>query len=458
MVGNQSGMHSSGSDPEDSRLEQALSMSVGQSVLPRERSATELVTNGLDDVPNKARGVEKSMYLHGGAAAHPLGSLPYADATDLSNLTGCTGGTRVSLFLPIGREGSRHAKPRIRTKNLLRQVGHVLRADGVRPSDVDRLLAAADAAIHGARSRPVNARGLAVFIGPERARIFVTVHRVPELAVVGDRFTVTPLLPLFAPDGVFFVLALNHAEIRLFKGSRHGMEEMGLDGYALAAWQTLPTPRSAPLQAFLADRGGAGPRTVYHGVGGGSGDGRKSMLLRHFRGVDRALRDVLRNQDGPLALAAVQSMQALYRQVNTYPNLLESGIDGSPRDLSIDQLHGRAWSLAEPALRRQADTALASFHELRGTGRTVEALDEVAKAAQRRQLQSLLISLDSFDWSAAHTKSAVVRLADAPPPTVQLEQAVVATIRHSGDVFAVAGSALPDGVAAAGILRYWTAR
>lgn len=395
------------------------------------------------------------MYLDAGTEVHPLGSLVYPDTTVLSDLASCAGGARVSLFVPIGRrDGSRHTRTRIRATNLLRQVGNVLHADEVRSSEIGRLLTAADAAIHRAQSRLANARGLAVFAGPERVQLFAIAHRVPELAVVGDRFTLAPLLPVFATHDVFFVLTLNHDQIRLFKGSQHRLEEVNLDGYALSAWQTPPTQRTARVHAYLADRGGSGTRTVYHGVGGGEGVGREVMLRRHFRGVDRALRPVLRNQDGPLVLAAVRSMQSLYRQVNTYPTLLDSGIDGSPGDLSIEQLHARARSLAEPVLRRPADAAIARFYELPGTGRTVEAPAKLAKAAERRQLRSLLLSPDALDWSAAHTKSAVVRLTEAPRRLEQLEQAVIATVRHSGDLFVVASSALPDGVAAAGILRY----
>jgi hypothetical protein len=108
--------------------------------------------------------------------------------------------------------------------------------------------------------------GLALFLGPSGLRRFRVPLRLPELVTVGNGFVVRPLLPLLAPDGHFYVMALSQDEIRLFEGTRFGLDELALDGLPMAVWLTMPRPQPQ-VHAFLADRGGTGRRTVFHGSG-----------------------------------------------------------------------------------------------------------------------------------------------------------------------------------------------
>ena len=180
---------------------------------------------------------------------------------------------------------------------------------------------------------------------------------------------VRPLLPLLIGGGHFYVMALSQDEIRLFHGTRFGLDQVQLDGLPLAVWLTMPR-RQPQVHAFLADRGGAGARAVIHGSGA---DDAKPLVLQHFRRVDQALRELLGGDNAPLVLAGVRHLQASYRQANTHPRLLATGVDGSPRDLSPNQLHHRAWPLVEPVLRGHEAAAATEHRALRGTGRSYPA-------------------------------------------------------------------------------------
>src|SRR3712207_1024866 len=160
----------------------------------------------------------------------------------------------------------------------------------------------------------------------------------------------------------------------------------------------MPRPRAPQVHAFLADRGGGGTRAVFHGVGRDS-DERKTRALQHFRGIDRALRQVFEGGDqAPLVLAGVRYLQALYRAVNTYPHLLEHGIDGNPELMDREELHRRARALAEPQMRRGASDAIKRYHDLRGTGRTVSDPEEVLRAAAEGQVETLLVNESACTW------------------------------------------------------------
>lgn len=373
---------------------------------------------------------------------------------ELMRLTADWGGARMSVFLPLRWGRPHHSKTRIRAKNLLRRAARELRVGGIRAAEADQLVASAQRVIDEALAFRSSAAGLALFVGPDGVRHFQVPGRLPELAVLGERFVIGPLLAQHATDGTFFVLTLNQEDIRLFEGTGHHMEEVDLDGHALAAWSTLPQPRPAQVHSFVADRGGVGGRAVFHGVGGGSSNDRKRSLARHFRGVDQALSEVLRDTRAPLVVAAVRNLQALYGEASSYPHLLTEGIDGSPRDLSVEQLHRRAWPIVEPALRREEDVAVDSYRQVRGTARAATDPEEVLAAATHGQVQTLLLHADAGAWRAATDDPSVLRLTDSVHPLEQLERAALETKRNGGAVFVLPAGRMPTNGPAGAVLRF----
>jgi hypothetical protein len=171
-------------------------------------------------------------------------------------------------------------------------------------------------------------------------------------------------------------------------------------------WLTMPR-RQPQVHAFLADRGEAGGRTVFHG----SDDAEPKLpVLRHFQRVDQTLRDVLGIGRTPLVLAGVRSMQALYHKANTYPELLAAGLDGSPRDISTEELHRRAWPLVEPVLRCHEAAAARAHRVLQGTGRTCSELADVLTAAQQGRVETLFLSTDAPEWHSGVDAGPRIRL------------------------------------------------
>ncbi|MFC7279068.1 hypothetical protein ACFQS1_34315 [Paractinoplanes rhizophilus] len=347
------------------------------------------------------------------------------------------------MFLPTPRAEApdRHDT---RVNSLLRQAEQALRADGLPAAEAQQVLAPARRLLERPRRPAQPGDGLALFGDQGGVREFRVPLRLPETVAVGDRFLVRPLLPLLGAAGPYYVLALNQDEIRLLEGSRHSLREMPLDGLPLAVWLTMPR-RRAQVHAFVADRGGAGGHAVYHGIE----DDHTPLVRQHFQRVDRALRDVLPADDVPLVLAGVRSTQALYRQVNTHPGLIGEGVDGNPRDLSLDQLHRAAWPLAEPVLRAGETTAAAIYRELHGTGRTSADDTAVRAAAEQGRIETLFVRTDP----PASTPT-VIRLNDHAGMVDHRDAAAVATLRHGGVVYAVSRDRMPDTAPMAAILRY----
>jgi hypothetical protein len=372
------------------------------------------------------------------------------NAHDLLRLADQRGGTRISIFLPTHRSGPQTERNRIRLKNQLKHAHHALRTDGMPTGQIDALLEPGHRLLEmvGLWDQPSD--GLAVFLGPDGLHHLRVPLRLPELVTVGDRFVVRPLLPLLSTGGHFYVLALSQDEIRLFHGTRAGLDQVQLDGLPLAVWLTMPR-RRPQVHAFLADRGGTGARAVVHG---GADYDAKPLILQHFRRVDQALRELLAGDHAPVILAGVRYLQAIYHQANTHPQLVPAGIDGSPRDTSPDQLHRRAWALVEPLLRGHESAAATGYRALQGTGRTSDTPEEVLAAARQGRVETLFLRTDTPTWRTHTDGEPLVLRTDTPTPSDQLDLAAVATLRHTGTVYAVPAARMPDANPVAATLRY----
>jgi hypothetical protein len=372
------------------------------------------------------------------------------NAHDLLRLADQRGGTRISIFLPTHRSGPQTERNRIRLKNQLRRVHHALRADGMPSGQIEAMLEPGHRILDlvGLWDQPSD--GLAVFLGPDGLHHLRVPLRLPELVTVGDRFVVRPLLPLLSAGGHFYVLALSQDEIRLFHGTRAGLDQVQLDGLPLAVWLTMPR-RRPQVHAFLADRGGTGARAVFHG---GDGYDAKPLILQHFRRVDQTLRELLAGDQAPVVLAGVRYLQAIYHHANTHPHLVAAGIDGSPRDATPDQLHRRAWALVEPLLCGHESAAAAGYRALQGTGRTSNTPEEVFAAALQGRVETRFLRTDTPEWRTRADGEPLVLRTDTPTPSDQLELAAVATLRHAGTVYAVPAARMPDANPVAATLRY----
>jgi hypothetical protein len=173
--------------------------------------------------------------------------------------------------------------------------------------------------------------GLALYSRPGWWRALRVPLDLPELAVVADRFHIGPLLPLLSGDGHFFVLALSQNQIRLLEGTRDRLEEVHLPGVPLGVRDALQGHEAhKQLQLYVADRGGMAARGMFHGHGS-AGDLQKEQARRYFRQVNRALREVLAGEPAPMVLAAVEHLAPLWRQVNTYPHLVDQSLPAAPR-------------------------------------------------------------------------------------------------------------------------------
>lgn len=367
----------------------------------------------------------------------------------------------VSLFLPLHRAGSGNrpagTEEVVQWKNLLRDVEERLRAASLPAREIDARLDPARALLEDVEFWRQRADGLAAFAAPGAFRTFHVPLHLAEMAVVGPRFHVAPLLPLVAGEDRFYILALSQNDVRLIDAHGETAQEVTLAGVPASLEEALQydEPQQS-LQFHSAGSHAAGRRpAMFHGQGGGA-DERAKDVQRFVHAVDRGLVKLLRGDGVPLVLAAVESLAAAYRHESAYPHLLPPVVAGNPEGLSPRALQERALPLVRPHLRQARDAASARFLELRGTAKATSDLIAVLGAAMDGRVDALFVPAGVQRWGRFDGVSRDAELGDTPRDGDEdlLNAAAVYTLRAGGAVYAVDPEEIPGGGEVAAVLRY----
>jgi hypothetical protein len=180
-------------------------------------------------------------------------TVPHVD--EFPRLAADRGGRRVSMFLSTRRAGGSALPARVRFANLVRRVEHVLRADGASTADTSAVLGGARELAEDLWLWERPAAGIGLFASGDATRTYWVPTPLPEMATVGDRYTLTPLLPTLNAGGRFLVLQLGGAETRLFSGTRSGFDEVTSLG-SLDARTTLAHHHFELVDAVVRDAAG----------------------------------------------------------------------------------------------------------------------------------------------------------------------------------------------------------
>ena len=283
------------------------------------------------------------------------------------------------------------------------------------------------------------ARTLAIFATPEHTWLFRLPSELQESVRVAGRFDVKPLLRALTFPHAAFVLALAQGSCRLV--------ELAADAPAMEVKvPDLPTDvASAAGKSSIKDRS---PSRRLQGS-----EGQKILIRQYARKIDAALRHVLAGRDLPLILAAASPLAEIYRSVNSYPHLLDRGIDGNPEALGDSELAAQARAVLDEHYASELDAARRLVEERAQQGRGPVEVSDVARAATFGAVDTLLIDIDAHLAGEVDPQSGELRLADDGDQSVT-EEIARRTLAAGGRVLAVRAADLPGPGPAAAVLRY----
>ena len=336
----------------------------------------------------------------------------------------------VSIYLPTHRRFPEKRQDPTRYRALLSRAESAL-AGRSATGDVDRLLGplrGLEQCAHWEHSLD----GLAVFSSGEFQAAYRLPVPVPEGAFVADSFHVKPLIPFLHANQRYFALALSQNAVSLYEGGPLGAAQVELRGVPASLRAALGVPDFD--RSVTGHPGGPAGLVLY-----GRGPGRevtKESLVKFFRQIDHGLHEYLREERAPLILAAVGYYHPLYREVNTYPHLLEPGLDGNFERENGDGIHAGAWPIVSQALGREIAERTERYRELAGTGLASDRIDEIADAIPAGRVRVMLAAAgDRYE-------------------TEQVDDLCEEALKRHAEVFVIPPDAMPTSSPVAAIYRY----
>lgn len=376
---------------------------------------------------------------------------------ELEALAAKRSGPWVSLYETVGITNEAKHAAAIRLKDRLRECEAALVTTGMRPTDARALVSPVSVLIDENLASIRGCRGLAIWVSPDDCRIEPLPVEVEDVAWVGPRPYVRPLLALVQRNQPFWLIAISQNKVRLFHGGMHGLTEEQVPDMPKALADVVDTAsRDGTQQAHTAKLGTSVKKdAAYHGQGG-MADHRKADITKYFHEVDRALQAHLRGDTAPLLFTGVDYLYPLFASVTHHPHLLKEHLAENPDRLTADALYHQAEHLLRPLWERQHVEVLRSFE--RGLG-SCDASDEVhviLPAAAAGQVKSLLVRQSGPLWGTFDSEHGKVHVDHEQRPGTEdlLDRACVKVLSQGGDVFAVPWQQIKTAAPMAAIFRY----
>ena len=362
-------------------------------------------------------------------------------------------GLCVSVFMPMHRSGPETQQDPIRLKNLIREAEERLIARGLRTPEAKELLEPAERLLRDGLFRQHQSDGLAMFLSLGVFHYYLLPFVFEELVIVTDRFHIKPLLPLLSGDGRYFVLALSQNKIRLLQSTHYSVSELDVADVPENLAETLRDDDSwKDLHMHSALSGKGKLSAITHGDEVDS----KENIRRYFRRIDRGLHELLRNERAPLVLAGVDYLHPIYKEVNTYPHLIEDGIGGNPEGLSAKELHAQAWTVVKPYFQKAQQEAVNRYKEFASSGQASNRIRKIIPAAYHGRIELLFVIPDLQQWGTFDPGTDEIHLHKKEKTGDEdlLEFAAIQTLLNGGTVYMIGAEKMPDTDPLAAVFRY----
>lgn len=350
----------------------------------------------------------------------------------------------VSIFLPTTPVTLETTACRIQLKNLAKSAIDQLESAGTDKRQVSALAEEFDDLIDDDDFWRYQAHGLAIFATPDNLRTFRVTNALEPMVAVSDRFHLKPLLRATTFCHSCYVLVLAEGGVRLVEVSA----DLPATTVSVSG---LPTDAASSVgKASIGDRSHFG-RLV-------GSEGQKVLLRKYARKVDTALRDRLAGSSVPLVLASTEILGAIYRSVNSYPNLLPTGLMGNAERLTDAELATQARAILDDLYAERIADWAKLFKQRENEGRASTDIAQVARAATFGAVHSLLVDMDQVINGSVGEMDGSVSFAETASANTYgvVDEIARRVLLNGGEVLSVRQADIPDGKPLAAIMRFAT--
>ena len=378
--------------------------------------------------------------------------------SDLTELVEAAPTIAVSLYLPMQILGRETRQNPIMLKNLLRQARDQLARLDVSEAEAEALLSPAVDLIEDHDFWQHQAPGLALYLSDEGMRAVRLPVAVPELAVAGAGFHISPLLPLQQQDAVFLILTLTAEAAHLWQATRFAMIAADIPGLP-ASIESLDeaSDHEASLQSHGYGRPNTGgknmPKTQVYGDS--PEEWRKGRLVEYARRISSALSTHLARDPHRIVVVADAEIGGHVLKDEALAPLIAGFVEVNPAALDEGAIHAAAADVMKPIHGQTRDAALGRLDALIGRGDATACTDpeQLNAAAQDGRVEQLFVAEQQGLPGLPDTRTGPAEGID-PAIRNDQERAAQSTLRNGGVIWVVPPDRLPEGTRMAAVLRY----
>lgn len=354
----------------------------------------------------------------------------------------------VTLTMPTDPPSLVVRQDAIRLDNLIGQCGRKLAALGLGRTDSVAVLDPARALVGDDAFWAAGRRGLALFLAPGFARVVDLPRAVEELATIGERFRIAPLLPFVGErKTAFYLLAVTAARAVLFR----------VDGEAMRP-EDVDLPQGVQSIASATDYEQTAAMPPDQNLGASPEDLRKGQLLQYLNKLASAVKARVGHVHVPVLLAAQPEIAGNFRKQSELNNLWPQHLDVNPDALDAEELRRRAWEMLADEVENDAEESIDHFNSLfhGSSPRAKTRPDEVVRAARWGRLDTLILGEGQHVWGRFDEQADRVETHREPQAGDDdlLDRAALETLLNGGEVKVVDRDHVPGGGYVAAILRY----
>ena len=381
--------------------------------------------------------------------------------TDLTTLIEAAPNVAVSLYLPTHTQGRETRQNPIMLKNLLGQAADALAEGGVADREVEALLAPAAKLVEDYDFWQHQDLGLAVFLSDAGIQMHKLPIPVPELAVIGPGFHITPLLPLQEQDAVFVILTMTAEAAQVWQATRFGLTAMEVADLPASIESLDEAPDyEGSLQSHGFGRPNTGgqsmPKTQVYGDS--PEEWRKGRLVEFARRAGSALAAHLARDPKPVVVVADAAVGGHVRNDVALGPLVAGFIEVNPATQDEADLLASASAVMQPRHDKAVDAALERLDSILGQKDATACVDPalIVMAARDGRVDQLFLARDAVLRGKFDPEAGAVLVTDAAKAGSLdlLDKAAQMALSNGGVVWLVAQDCLQEGTAMAAILRY----
>ncbi len=364
-----------------------------------------------------------------------------------------------SIYIPTHKEWDKMSQDKIRFKNKLQDIKAKLKEKGFDEVTAKSFLQQPESYLSVNDFWQHQSNGLAMFFTKNELFYYRLSIEFDERVEISDRYYIKPLLPLLTGDGRYFVLALNLEETKFYLGSRFTTSEVNLPVHTpinLAQAVQYDDPEKS-FQFHVGDARAGAHAAVYHGQGVGKDkSGKKKQIRRFFEKLNKGVMEKLHEERVPLVLVGVEYLLPMYREANSYPHLMDKGVDKDPQYMSVDEISSRTWDIVEPVFKKKEQEALSRYADLSNTSNTLTEFKGLIRASLHSQIDTLFLDPNMEKWGTYDEEKDELVIDDGSTGENKelVEYVAVNTINNGGTVYSIDGNVMPNGENIAALLRF----